>query len=143
MLSYIYKPVFNVAHVTCPAGLFELLNVAEKYQVKELVGMASRSIAQVGLSRQNVLAVAETARRFRQFEKARRVASSASMCVCVTAQSWAYGACGFSDKVKRMRPEQKMRNVRNFWIRPSKATNPQLSHLIENDENSISYYMKR
>ena len=70
MVKYIYSPPdgdpFNLNQIRCPQKLFELLTVANKYQVLKLALMASCALESLGITRENMIFTATVARNYKE-----------------------------------------------------------------------------
>ena len=69
MINYIYNPLggerFNLNHLGCPQKLFELLTVAQKYQILNLTTMTSDALESLTVIRENVIFTATVAKNFK------------------------------------------------------------------------------
>ena len=69
MINYIYNPLggdtFNMGLIGCPQKLFELLTLANKYQLAKLTTMASEALESLSISRENMLFTATLAKKFK------------------------------------------------------------------------------
>ena len=68
MISYIYKPLgneFNLSHISCPQKLFELLNLANKYQISSLATLAADALKNLVITRDNMIFTATVGKNYR------------------------------------------------------------------------------
>ena len=69
MINYIYNPpngdTFNLDHISCPQKLFELVTLANKYQILNLVTMASEALGNLALTRENMIFTATVAKNYK------------------------------------------------------------------------------
>ena len=70
MINYIYKipgkDTFNLNDVDCPQKLFQLLELAEKYEIPNLKTMTSDSLETLDIRRENLIFTATVARNYKQ-----------------------------------------------------------------------------
>ena len=69
MVKYIYHPLsgdaFNLNHVRCPQKLFELLTLANQYQVFKLAMMTSDALKSFAITRENMIFTATVAKNYK------------------------------------------------------------------------------
>ena len=69
MINYIYNPLggerFNLNHLGCPQKLFELMTVAQKYQILNLTTMTSDALESLTVIRENVIFTATVAKNYK------------------------------------------------------------------------------
>ena len=69
MINYIYNPPdgdpFNLNHIRCPQKLFELLTLANKYQVLNLAAIASDTLGNLAITRENMIFTATVAKNYK------------------------------------------------------------------------------
>ena len=70
MVNYIYKlpgvETFNLDNVGCPQKLFELLELAERYEIPNLKAMTSSALEALDISRENMIFAATVAKNYKQ-----------------------------------------------------------------------------
>ena len=70
MINYIYKlpgvETFNLDNVGCPQKLFELLELAERYEIPNLKAMTSSALETLDISRENMIFAATVAKNYKQ-----------------------------------------------------------------------------
>ena len=70
MINYVYRPpamgVFNLDDICCPQKLFELLDLAERYEVGNLRKVTSDALEMLDLTRENMIFAATVARNFKK-----------------------------------------------------------------------------
>ena len=70
MVKYIYNPPagdpFNLDEIGCPQKLFELLTLANKYQLAKLTTMASDALESLAITRENMVFTATVAKKHRR-----------------------------------------------------------------------------
>ena len=66
MISYVYKPpgMFKVDEIFCPQKLFELLYLAERYQVGNLKRKTEDALQSLTLTQENMIFTATVAKKF-------------------------------------------------------------------------------
>ena len=69
MIKYTYNPLgespFNLDEIGCPQKLFELLTLANKYQLTKLTTMASEALESLAITRENMIYSAMVAKNFK------------------------------------------------------------------------------
>ena len=69
MVKFIYNPPggdpFNLDQISCPQRLFELLSLANRYQVLKLPMMASEALESLDITRETMVYTATVARNYR------------------------------------------------------------------------------
>ena len=69
MLSYIYKlpgeDTFSLEETDCPQKLFELLELAERYQIPNLAKVTSKALETLSITRENMIFTATVATKFK------------------------------------------------------------------------------
>ena len=68
MISFIYKvpgEEFSLTDIRCPQKLFELLTVADKYQIMSLKTLTLDTLASLAMSHENLIFVATVAKNYR------------------------------------------------------------------------------
>ena len=71
MLSYVYKPPgdeFTLNDIRSPQDLFELMTVADYYQIQKLTALISEALGSLAISHENLLFTATVAKNYRHFE---------------------------------------------------------------------------
>ena len=70
MIKYIYHPptgdAFNLNHIRCPQKLFELLALANKYQILDLATMTSDALGSLTITRENMIFTATVAKNYKR-----------------------------------------------------------------------------
>ena len=70
MINYIYKlpgvETFNLDNVGCPQKLFELLELAERYEIPNLKAMTSSALETLDISRDNMVFAATVAKNYKR-----------------------------------------------------------------------------
>ena len=70
MIKYIYHPPgadpFNLNHIRCPQKLFELLALANKYQILDLATMISDILGSLTITRENMIFTATVAKNYKR-----------------------------------------------------------------------------
>ena len=70
MINYIYKlpgmETFDLDNVGCPQKLFELLELAERYEIPNLKAMTSSALETLDISRENMIFAATVAKNYKQ-----------------------------------------------------------------------------
>ena len=70
MIKYIYNPpggeTFNLDHIGCPQKLFELLILANKYQIMSLAAMTSDALGRLTITRENMIFTATVAKNYKE-----------------------------------------------------------------------------
>ena len=70
MVKYIYNPLggdpFNLDQIRCPQKLFELLTLANRYQLAKLTTMASDALESLTITRGNMIFTATLARNYKE-----------------------------------------------------------------------------
>ena len=70
MINYIYKlpgvETFNLDNVGCPQKLFELLELAERYEIPNLKAMTSSALETLDISRENMVFAATVAKNYKR-----------------------------------------------------------------------------
>ena len=70
MVRYIYNPPggdpFNLDQIGCPQKLFELLTLANKYQLAKLTTMASDALESLAITRENMVFTATVVKKYRR-----------------------------------------------------------------------------
>ena len=70
MVKYIYHPPggdpFNLNPISCPQKLFELLTLANKYQVLKLARMTSDALESLAITRENMIFTATVAKNYKE-----------------------------------------------------------------------------
>ena len=67
MLSYVYKPPrdeFTLNDIRCPQQLFELMTVADKYEILNLTALISYTLGSLPISHENLLFSATVAKNY-------------------------------------------------------------------------------
>ena len=68
MISFIYKPPgdeFSLDDIRCPQELFQLMTVADKYEILNLKGLISEALGSLAISHENLLFSATVAKQYR------------------------------------------------------------------------------
>jgi len=71
MIAYIYKPLngeedtFNISQIKCPQRLFQLLALAERYQILKLVTLTSEALNSLAITRENMIFTATVANKYK------------------------------------------------------------------------------
>ena len=68
MIRYVYKPPgddFNLNHISCPQKLFELLTLADKYQISSLATMTADALKSLSITRDNMIFTATVGKNYR------------------------------------------------------------------------------
>ena len=69
MLRYIYKlpgeDTFSLEETDCPQKLFELLELAERYQIPNLAKVTSKALETLSITRENMIFTATVATKFK------------------------------------------------------------------------------
>ena len=68
MINFIYMPpeeLFNLQDVRCPQKLFEVMALAERYEILELKMMASDALENLAISRENMIFTATVAHNYK------------------------------------------------------------------------------
>ena len=68
MISYLYKPLgneFNLSHISCPQKLFELLDLANKYQINSLATLTADALKNLVITRDNMIFTATVGKNYR------------------------------------------------------------------------------
>ena len=68
MINFIYMPpeeVFNLKDVLCPQKLFELMALAERYEIVDLKVMASDALEKLSITRENMIFTATVANNYK------------------------------------------------------------------------------
>ena len=71
MIAYIYKPLngeedtFNISQIKCPQRLFQLLALAERYQILKLVTLTSEALNSLSITRENMIFTATVANKYK------------------------------------------------------------------------------
>ena len=68
MINFIYMPPgesFNLKDVSCPQKLFELMALAERYEVLDLKMMASEALEKLAITRENMIFTATVANHYK------------------------------------------------------------------------------
>ena len=69
MIKYTYNPLsegtFNLDRISCPQRLFELLSLANRYQVLKLATMASEALESLAITRETMIFTATVARNYK------------------------------------------------------------------------------
>ena len=69
MLRYIYKlpgeDTFSLEETDCPQKLFELLELAERYQIPNLAKVTSKALENLSITRENMIFTATVATKFK------------------------------------------------------------------------------
>ena len=71
MISFIYQVPgqdFNLKDINCPQRLFELLAVAERYEILSLKTLASHALGSLSISDENLIFCATVAKQYKIFE---------------------------------------------------------------------------
>ena len=72
MIKYLYNPpggdAFNLDHISCAQKLFELLNLANRYQITSLATMTAHALRNLGITRENMVFVVNVAKNYRNTE---------------------------------------------------------------------------
>ena len=71
MVKYIYYnppggDPFNLHHIRCPQKLFELLALANKYQILDLATMTSEALGSLTITRENMIFAATVAKNYKR-----------------------------------------------------------------------------
>ena len=70
MVKYIYNPLsgdpFNLDDIRCPQKLFELLSLANQYQLAKLTMMASNALESLAIARENMIFTATVAKKYKE-----------------------------------------------------------------------------
>ena len=70
MLSYIYKlpgeDTFSLDQTYCPQKLFELLQLAERYQIPNLAKVTVKALETLSITRENMIFTATVATKFKK-----------------------------------------------------------------------------
>ena len=70
MIKYIYNPpggeTFNLDQIGCPQKLFELLTLANKYQIMSLAKMTSDALGSLAITRENMIFTATVAKNYKE-----------------------------------------------------------------------------
>ena len=70
MIKYIYNPpggeTFNLDQIGCPQKLFELLTLANKYQIMSLATLTSDTLGSLVLTRENMIFTATVAKNYKE-----------------------------------------------------------------------------
>ena len=68
MFSYVYKPpgMFRVDEISCPQKLFELLYLAERYEVGNLKTKTEDALQSLTLTQENMIFTATVAKKFKK-----------------------------------------------------------------------------
>ena len=70
MIKYIYNPpggeTFDLDQIGCPQKLFELLTLANKYQIMSLATLTSDALGSLALTRENMIFTATVARNYKE-----------------------------------------------------------------------------
>jgi len=72
MINYIYKPTetFDIANIKSPQTLFQVLNLAERYQIIPLVKKVEVVLESLKITSSNLLTTAATAKQYEMFPNA-------------------------------------------------------------------------
>ena len=69
MIKYIYNPPsgdqFNLDQIRCPQTLFELLTLANKYQLAKLTTMASDALESLAVTMESMIFTATVAKKYK------------------------------------------------------------------------------
>ena len=68
MISFIYKPPgdeFTLNEIGCPQQLFQLMKVADKYEILNLTALISEALGSLAISHENLLFSATVAKQYR------------------------------------------------------------------------------
>ena len=68
MISFIYKPPgneFTLNDIGCPQQLFQLMTVADKYEILNLTTLVSEALGSLAISHENLLFSATVAKQYR------------------------------------------------------------------------------
>ena len=70
MVKYIYNPLggdpFNLNQIGCPQKLFELLTLANRYQLAKLTAMTSDALESLAITRENMIFSAMVAKTYKE-----------------------------------------------------------------------------
>ena len=69
MIDYIYKPPgeeFSLQDIRCPQKLFELLAIADRYEILNLKTLTVDALGSLSISRENLIFSATVAKKYRQ-----------------------------------------------------------------------------
>ena len=69
MIDYIYRAPdsdFSLEDIKCPQELFELLAVADRYEILSLKTLAADALGSLAISRENLIFTATVAKNYRQ-----------------------------------------------------------------------------
>jgi len=70
MIKYVYNPpggeTFNLDQISCPQKLFELLTLANKYQIMSLAAMTSDALGSLAITRENMIFTATVAKNYKE-----------------------------------------------------------------------------
>ena len=68
MINFIYmspEESFNLDNITCPQKLFELLTLADRYQILDLKTLATEALSNLALTRENMIFTATVAKQYK------------------------------------------------------------------------------
>ena len=68
MINYIYKPpgdAFILTNVGCPQKLFELLVLAERYEIQNLKTLTTEAVENLSVSKENMIFTATVAKKYK------------------------------------------------------------------------------
>ena len=68
MIKYLYNPqssIFNLDHISCAQKLFELLNLATRYEISSLATMTADALRNLDITRENMVFVVTVAMQYR------------------------------------------------------------------------------
>ena len=68
MINYIYKPpgdAFILTNVGCPQKLFELLELAERYEIQNLKTLTTEAVENLSVSKENMIFTATVAKKYK------------------------------------------------------------------------------
>ena len=69
VINYIYKPpedTFTLANVGCPQKLFELLELAQRYEIRNLKTLTTEALENLSVSRENMIFTATVAKSYKR-----------------------------------------------------------------------------
>ena len=70
MVNYIYNPpggdTFNLSQIRCPQKLFELLTLANKYEILKLAMLISDALGSLDITRKNMIFAATIAKQYKE-----------------------------------------------------------------------------
>merc|ERR1719511_31784 len=70
MINYIYTvPEFYLKDITCPKALFDVLNIAERYEIPALVEEITLILRKLPITSENMMFTVTTAKNFAHFEE--------------------------------------------------------------------------